>query len=126
MKYAIAYEQEQVFQHFGKCPAFLVVELKEGKVEKKWVLDAQGSGHSALVTLLQNEDIETLVCGGIGQGARNALQEAEIALISGAKGHVDIIINKLSKGTLADDPSGMCNHHEEGHTHHCGESDHCH
>lgn len=127
MKYAIAYENKQVFQHFGKCPAFLLVDIEDGKVIQETLLDAAGSGHSALVTLLKNAKVDTLVCGGIGGGARNALAQANIALIAGASGHTDIIINKLTKGTLHDDPSGVCNHHhEDGAAHDCGESDTCH
>lgn len=121
MRYAIAMKENQVFQHFGKCPSFLLVDMEEGQFLHKEILDAAGSGHSALVTLLQNANVDTLVCGGIGQGARDALARANINLISGAKGHVDIILNKLSKGSLQDDPSGMCNHHDEKEAHSCGE-----
>lgn len=124
MKIAITYEHEQVFQHFGKCPGFMMIELEDGSVLTQEYLDANGNGHSALVTFLQQQKIDILVCGGIGQGARDALKQANIELISGAKGHIDIIINKLTKGTLVDDPSGMCNHHHDG-EHDCGESHHC-
>lgn len=122
MRYAITTEHNQVFQHFGKCPSFLLIDMEDGRVVHKELLDAHGSGHSALVTLLKNASVDTLVCGGIGQGARDALAQVQIQLISGAQGHVDIIVNKLSKGTLEDDPSGMCNHHhEEEAGHSCGE-----
>lgn len=122
MRYAIAMEEHQVFQHFGKCPSFLLIDMEKGTVIHQEVLDATGSGHSALVTLLKNANVDTLVCGGIGQGARNALAAVSIDLISGAKGHIDIIINKLLKGVLEDDPSGMCNHHHDHEEQHsCGE-----
>lgn len=121
MKYAIAMEENKVFQHFGKCPSFLLVDIEDGKLVHQELLDATGSGHSALVRLLKEANVEALVCGGIGQGARDALAGVSIQLFSGAQGHVDIIINKLLKGVLKDERSGMCNHHHEHNMDSCGE-----
>lgn len=120
MKYAICAHDEQVFQHFGKCPGFEVVDITEGNVQAKQYVSSNGNGHSALVLFLKELNVDVLVCGGIGNGARDALNEAGITLISGAKGHIDIIINKLTKGTLKDDPSGKCDHHHDEHDG-CGE-----
>lgn len=120
MKYAICAHQEQVFQHFGKCPGFQIVEIENGEIMSSIYISSNGNGHSALVKFLIEQHIHTLVCGGIGEGARNALTEANIKYISGASGHIDIITNKLTKGTLKDDPRGACNHHHDAHEG-CGE-----
>lgn len=120
MKYAICAHDEQVFQHFGKCPGFRMVEMEHGKVISITDISSNGNGHSALVNFLKEQNVDVVVCGGIGDGARSALKEHNIQLISGAKGHLDIIINKLSKGTLTDDPSGKCDHHHDEHDG-CGE-----
>lgn len=119
MKYAICAHDEQVFQHFGKCPGFQMVDIEAGKVIHSTFVSSDGSGHSALVGFLKERDVNVLVCGGIGEGARKALQDAHIELISGAKGHLDIIVNKLTKQTLKDDPSGVCHHHDDHES--CGE-----
>ncbi len=34
MKYAITYMNNMVFQHFGKCPEFLLVDIEDGKTGK--------------------------------------------------------------------------------------------
>lgn len=120
MKYAICAQAEQVFQHFGKCPGFEIVEMEDGVITSQAYHSSNGNGHSALVQFLKELGVQVLVCGGIGSGAREALQEAHIELISGAKGHVGIILNKLIKGTLTDDPSGQCDHHHDEHEG-CGE-----
>ena len=44
MKYAITYENHMVFQHFGKCPAFLLVDIEDGIIVKKELFSANGSG----------------------------------------------------------------------------------
>lgn len=123
MKYAITYQHNLVFQHFGKCPTFLLVDIEDGKMLHKEILSADGSGHGALVTLLANANVDVLVCGGIGQGAKDALAIDHIQLIAGAKGNVDDLIDQLKKGVLKDDLSGACNHHHEDGQHDCGQHD---
>ena len=54
---------------------------------------------------------------------RDALAKAHIALIGGASGNVDEIVEQLKKGTLQDDPNGKCNHHHEEGNHDCGNHD---
>ena len=68
---------------------------------------------------MKEHHVDTLICGGIGQGARDALAAANISLISGAKGSIEDVLSALTAGTLKDDPSGMCNHHHEGEGHSC-------
>lgn len=121
MRYAITMEHHVVFQHFGKCPSFLLIDMEEQTIVSKQILSSGDRGHGALADLLASANVSVLICGGIGQGARNALAEKGIQIIAGQSGNVDTIIDKLKDGTLKDDPSGNCNHHhehEDGHD--CG------
>ena len=107
MKIAVTYEEGQVFQHFGHTEQFKVYEVQDGKVLGSQVRSAEGSGHGALAGLLKSWGVDALLCGGIGGGARMALQEAFLA------------------GSLHFDPNAACNHHHEGGEHHChGEGAH--
>ena len=83
---------------------------------------AAGVGHGALATLLQEEDISTLICGGIGGGAQNALAQAGITLYGGVQGDADAAVNDFLAGKLAYDPAVHCDHHGHGHGegHSCG------
>lgn len=121
MKYAITFENNQVFQHFGKTPLFMMVDVIDGVAQEN-IIPTDGKGHGALVGFLKEYQVDVLVCGGIGQGARDALTASNIALISGAKGNIKDIISSILDGSLKDDPSGMCNHHHEG-EHNCGSHD---
>ena len=65
----------------------------------------------------------TLICGGIGGGARTALAQAGIRLYGGVSGSADDAVNALLQGTLVYNPAVSCGHHhqehgENGHT--CG------
>lgn len=121
MKLAVTYENGMVFQHFGKSECFLVLEIEEGRILHKSLLKADGQGHGALVALLAEAKINTLICGGLGQGARNALTQAGITVIGGAAGNADVAVDAFLNGTLQDQPAGMCHHHDDGHdcSHHC-------
>ena len=73
MKLAIPYEEGQIFQHFGKTPAFKIYDIANGQVGGSMVFPTGGQGHGALAGLLRALGIGAVVCGGIGPGAIDAL-----------------------------------------------------
>ena len=125
MKLAVTYENGMVFQHFGKCQNFLIANIEEGQMIQKSLLPSNGQGHGALVSLLKAADVDVLICGGCGEGARKALKEAQITVISGAIGNAEVAIDAYRNGALNDQPSGQCHHHHEG-GHDCSTAGHCH
>ena len=128
MKIAVTYEDGQVFQHFGHCEQFKLYEVSGGKVTASQVVSAAGSGHGALAGFLKGCGADTLICGGIGAGARTALDEAGIALYPGVTGGADEAVAALLAGSLSYDPDTQCaHHHEEDHqcrSGSCGEDKH--
>ena len=121
MKIAVTYENGQVFQHFGHTGQFKVYEVADGKVVSSAVLPSNGSGHGALAGFLRERGVDTLICGGIGGGARTALAEAGITLYPGASGEADAQVAALLAGSLSYDPDTVCAHHEgHGEGHDCG------
>ncbi len=119
MRIAVTYENGQIFQHFGHTPAFKLYDTAEGRITRTEVLDTAGSGHGALAGWLKERGVETLICGGIGAGARAALAEAGIALYGGASGGADEAIVAFLTGTLAFDADAQCAEHDGGGAHHC-------
>lgn len=119
MKIAVTYENGQVFQHFGHTEQFKIYEAENGKIVSSQIVDTKGSGHGALAGFLKEHEVEVLLCGGIGGGARTALAEAGIALYPGAEGEADAQVEAYLAGTLSYDPDTMCNHHH-GEEHNCG------
>ena len=80
MKVAVTYKDGEIFQHFGHCEQFKMYETKENRIVSSEIVSAVGSGHGALAGFLKEHDVQTLICGGIGGGARMALAEAGIEL----------------------------------------------
>ena len=121
MKIAVTYENGQVFQHFGHTEQFKIYEISEGKIISSEVIDTNGSGHGALAGFLKAQGVDTLICGGIGGGARNALAEAGIQLFPGAGGNADAQVESFLAGCLNYNPNTVCSHHAHGNgEHNCG------
>ena len=118
MKIAVTYDNGQVFQHFGHTEYFKVYEVEEGKVVSAEVVDTNGSGHGALAGVLAELNVDTLICGGIGGGARNALASVGIQIFGGVSGDADAAVAALLSDSLNFDPNAKCSHHGEGHHHH--------
>ena len=118
MKIAVTYDNGQVFQHFGHTEYFKVYEVEEGKVVSAEVVDTNGSGHGALAGVLAELNVDTLICGGIGGGARNALASVGIQIYGGVSGDADAAVAALLSDSLNFDPNAKCSHHGEDHHHH--------
>lgn len=121
---AVAYENGQVFQHFGHTEQFKLYEVEDGRVTASRILDTNGSGHGALAGFLSGLGVDVLICGGIGMGAQNALAQAGIKLCGGVSGPADAAADSYLSGTLSFSDSANCDHHGEHHHGQCGENHH--
>lgn len=123
MRVAATYENGEIFQHFGRTPAFKVYEIENGAIVRSGMLDPEGAGHGALIGVLMESGVNALICGGIGPGAANSLTQAGITLYAGISGSADAAAEALAAGTLEQNTDANCNHHEQGHEH--GEGEGC-
>lgn len=132
MKIAVTYENGNIFQHFGHTAQFKIYTVENGKIVSSEVVDTNGSGHGALAGFLENLGVSALICGGIGGGARFALQDADIEVYGGVSGDADEAAEAFVAGVLGFDPNACCSHHHEGghscgsHDHNCGDHHHDH
>ena len=125
MKIAITYENENVFQHFGHTEKIKLYTIENNKVISSQVLDTNGAGHELLVNFLKDNNVEVLICGGIGAGARIALGKANIKLYGGVSGKCDDVINDYLNNNLKFNPNVECNHHHMEGEHHCKNHNRC-
>ncbi|WP_029231164.1 NifB/NifX family molybdenum-iron cluster-binding protein [Butyrivibrio sp. VCB2006] len=129
MKIAVTYDNGEVFQHFGHSENFKIYDVdQDGKVVSSNVIGTDGAGHEALADLLADEEVDILICGGIGGGAMQALDENGIDVCSGASGSADKAVEDFLAGILESTGVNCDHHHGEGHDDHehsCG-SHSCH
>lgn len=126
MKIAVTYDGKNVFQHFGHTEQFKIYEIENNEIVSSKVLSSDGEGHSALAQMLATENIDKLICGGIGGCAVNALGNAGIEIFAGIAGDADEAVSAYLKGNLEQTTSPNCNHHGDHHDHghSCGHSCH--
>lgn len=117
MKIAVTYANGQIFQHFGHTEQFKIYEIDGDRIVASEVVDTNGSGHGALAGFLMQHGVNTLICGGIGGGAINALTQAGIKVYAGAQGNCDACVEALIAGTLAQTGEATCDCHGHDHEH---------
>ena len=122
MKIAVTYADGLVFQHFGHSQQFKIYRIENGEILDAQVIDTGASGHGALAGLLQQQDVNMLICGGIGGGAQMALAQAGIVVYGGVTGEADDAVEAFLAGELRYNPNVCCSHHdhEHGQGHSCG------
>ena len=92
--------------------------MEDDQIVSSEVIGSNGVGHGALAGLLADQDVDVLICGGIGGGAQAALQEAGVELCAGAQGDADQAVEAYLKGELVSTGANCDHHHGEGHS--CG------
>jgi len=65
MKIAISTDGDIVSAHFGRCPSFTIVNIEEGKVVNKDVVDNPGHQPGALPKFLHEKGVDSIVAGGM-------------------------------------------------------------
>ena len=124
MKIAVTYDNEQIFQHFGHTEQFKIYDVKNDEIISKAVVSTNGQGHGALSSFLKENNVDILICGGIGGGAISALNELGIKLFGGVSGDCDSAVEAFLKNELEFNPNVRCSHHDHEHgdgAHTCGE-----
>lgn len=124
MKIAVTYDNGNIFQHFGHSEQFKIYEIEDGKITNTQITDTNGNGHGALAGFLSGLNVNVLICGGIGAGAKNALADAGIQLYGGVSGSADKAVNDLLSGGLNYNPDVCCSHHHHSEGHNCGADKH--
>ncbi|WP_343000860.1 NifB/NifX family molybdenum-iron cluster-binding protein [Collinsella aerofaciens] len=117
MRVATTYDNGNIFMHFGRSEQFKIYDIQDGKVLNEQVVGTGGTGHGALAGLLANGGVDTLICGGIGGGAINALTQAGIKVYAGAQGNCDACVKALIAGALAQTGEATCDCHGHDHEH---------
>lgn len=116
---AVTYENGEVFAHFGRTKEFKVYEVEGDKIVNSEVLSSGGVGHEALAYLLADKEINVLICGGMGEGAKVALEDAGLKVFSGQEGNADDAVAAYLRGEL-ESKGVTCDHHDEEEEHSCG------
>lgn len=124
MKIAVATEGNSVSAHFGRCEHFTIFDVENSEIKKKMVVDTTGNQHGLLPAFLISHGVDTVIAGGMGDGARQGLISKGIHIIEGISGEIDETVKKHLSGTLKAG-QGNCEGHDHSHgSHECSCGNH--
>lgn len=113
MKVAVAYENGEIYGHFGHCPQFALYEYGEYVSDcVKTLIDTTAlSGHQAMADKMRELDVDAVLCGNMGGEGKALLLSYGIVPIVGYTGDADTAADLLVTGRLPLNPgeeSGGC------------------
>jgi len=120
-KIAIPTNEGVLWPHFGKAPQVTIVTIEEGKVKDTMVLEAPEHEHGAMPRFIAANGCTDVLCGGLGGGAVNMLNQLGIQVHAGAPAlPVAELLSQYLGGTIVYG-DGNCHHDGCGGHHHHGE-----
>lgn len=99
-----------VFKHFGKATQFTIYELQNSELVNKVTLKTEGKGHEGNVSILSDQLVNVVICGGIGFEAMERLMNKNILVIPGAEGDVDVVTAAYLDGSFSGDTNAAHSH----------------
>lgn len=100
MRIAISTDGDSVSMHFGRCPAFTLVDVENGKVVNRETIENPGHHPGFLPQFFHEKGVNYIVAGGMGQRASLLFAGKGIKTVLGINGTIDEVIGKIEKGTL--------------------------
>ncbi len=100
MRIAISTDGDFVSAHFGRCPLFTIVDIEDGKVTKKEVIENPGHQPGFIPQFLHQRGVECIICGGMGERAKGFFDEYGIQTIIGVNGRINEILERFLNGIL--------------------------
>lgn len=116
MKVAVTFDKtnESVFQHFGHCEAFKIYDIEDGKIAGSEVVEPNCGGHGAIAGFLAEQNVNIVICGGLGEHAKEALDESGVIVFSGVTGSADDAVILMLSGCLDSNEANCAGGEGEG------------
>ncbi len=117
-KIAIPTNEGALWPHFGKAPQVTIVTIEDGKVKESSVYDSSEHEHGAMPRFIASHGCTDVLCGGLGAGAVNMLNQLGIQVHAGAPAiAIDELLSQYLGGTITYG-DGSCHHDGCGGHHH--------
>lgn len=118
MKVAVATDKGLVADHFGHCESFTVYEIENNRIMRIHSTPKVEHTPGFIPRYLAELGVNVIISSGMGSGAINLFNQFNIEIITGAKGHVQNIIEQYLEGKLISS-NAVCHQHQ-----HRGECEH--
>lgn len=119
-KIAIPTADGKLCQHFGQAPQVTVVTIENNAVTETLTLTAPPHEHGSLPRFIASHNCTDVLCGGLGSGAVNMLNQLGIQVHGGAPAiGIDELLEQYLNGSIVYGDSNCHHDHHggEGHQH---------
>ena len=100
MKVAISTDGQNVSAHFGRCPSYTILEIRDGKLMKSEEIPNPGHHPGYLPRFFNEMEVNCIIAGGMGGRASELFAQYNIQPILGISGNIENVISRLLDGTL--------------------------
>lgn len=107
---AVASDKKNVTGHFGHCEIFELFESQNGEIIKETSVSNPGHKPGFLPNFLNEQGVNTIVSGGMGEAAVNIFNKHDIEVIIGASGNAREAAKEYLRGNLKSTGS-VCHDH---------------
>ncbi len=112
MRVGIPIQDGKIFAHFGKAPAFLVVDMVGDRVTSRTEV-VPPAGNGVLPGFLKEQGVTHVIANCIGEGAVEQFRSMGIQVIAGVKGTANEVLFRFATGLLKADPANCSPAHVE-------------
>ena len=100
MRVAIPRFGEQVAPCFGYAATITIFTIGKGKVLDEVDFCLQSNDILDRFRLLRDQQVGTLICGGLEESLADLLQANDVRVISWVSGRVDVLLERFLRGEL--------------------------
>jgi predicted Fe-Mo cluster-binding NifX family protein len=100
MRVAIPHYQDEVAPCFEATAAITIFTVRRRKVVKQTRFSLQSKEALDRVRLLRDQEVNTLICGGLQASFEDLLRASGIQVVSWVTGNVDELLNRFLEGRL--------------------------
>ena len=98
MKVAISTDGQTVSAHFGRCPSYTVLEIRDGKITKSEEIPNPGHHPGYLPRFFHEMNVNCIIAGGMGARASELFSQYSIQPILGISGGESLCRTGAGKG----------------------------
>ncbi len=105
----------EVGAHFGRSPTFTIVDTETGEADTIDNVAEHFGGRRKTPELLQEADVDAVLCSAVGPRAIHAFQNMGIHVFVGASGTVESAVEDFKSGGLKEaTDADACDQHRRG------------
>ena len=100
MKIAMPYQDGVLLEHFGRAKEFIIYNVSDLDPVTSEVIAPEDLSHAAVARALKEHGVDVVLCGSIGEHARQAVEGEHMLVFSGITGAADDVLERFLQGNL--------------------------